>query len=133
MSFDHPILDAVWSVLLLIGLAATGVYWWRNRAGNHWAYLSLSVALVGAFPAASHVMVSASWVGASPLISTIGDRAGTLSMLIGALAWGLSAVAAVTRANWQPVRDIGGKVPTYLGGFIGFSTVAVALLRLLVE
>lgn len=133
MSFDHPMLDAIWSVVLLIGLAVTGFYWWRNRTGNHWAYLSLSVALAGAFPAAAHVVLSANWVGASPLMNTIGGKAGTLSMVIGALAWGLSAVAWVARSNWQPVRDIGGQVPTYLGGFIGFSTASLALLRLLME
>jgi hypothetical protein len=79
------------------------------------------------------VALSANGMGASPLMNTIGARAGTLSMLIGALAWGLSTVAWISRANWRPVRDIGGTVPTYLGGFIGFSTVALALLRLLME
>ena len=133
MSFDHPIADFIWSLVLLIGLATTGVYWWRNRTGNHWAYTSLSVALIGAFPAAAHVTLPAHWLGASPLMNTIGPGAGTLSMLIGALAWGLSMVASLTQANWKPVRDIGGTVPTYLGGFLGFSTTAVALLRLLMQ
>ncbi|MBI5394492.1 MAG: hypothetical protein HZA91_04265 [Verrucomicrobia bacterium] len=133
MSFDHPIADSIWSLVLLVGLVTTGVYWWLNRSGNHWAYTSLSVALVGAFPAAAHVTLPASWLGASPLMSTVGAGAGTLSMLIGALAWGLSAVAWLTRMNWKPVRDIGGIVPTYLGGFLGFSTAALALLRLLME
>jgi len=133
MSFEHPLLDAIWSVVLLIGLAVTAFYWWRNRTGNHWAYLSLSVALVGAFPAAAHVVLPAHWVGASPLMNTMGGKAGTLSMMIGALAWGLSAVGWVARTNWQPVRDIGGEMPMYLGGFIGFSTAALALLHLLLE
>lgn len=131
MSFGVPLWDTIWSLALLVGLVTTVVFWRLKRAGNPWAYLSLCLALMGAFPAAAELSLPASWAGASPLMNSIGPQAGALSMLTGAVAWGASVVALMVRYNWRPARDVGGVAPAYLGGLLGFCTAALNLWRLL--
>jgi hypothetical protein len=131
MSFEHPILDLLWSVVLLAAEVVTLAHWWRSRAQNPWAYASLVVGLVSAFPAAAQLHLPARWVASSPLISTIGPQAGIAAMLLSALAWGLSIVALLVHYNWRPARDVGGIVPAYLGGAIGVLTLVLGVWKLL--
>ncbi|MBM3889503.1 MAG: hypothetical protein FJ388_10290 [Verrucomicrobia bacterium] len=131
MSFEHPILDLLWSVVLLAAEVATLVHWWRSRAQNPWAYASLVVGLVSAFPAAARLRLPESWVASSPLMGTIGPQAGTVAMLLGALAWGLSIIALLVHYNWRPAREVGGTMAAYMGGAIGVLTLVLGVGRLI--
>ena len=131
MSFHDPWLDGVWSLVLLVCLLVTAILWLTRRVLNHWAFASLSLALLAAFPAATKVSLPPSWADISPLMATIGAAAGSLSMILGATAWGLSVVALLVRYNWRPTRELRGVVPAYLGGFLGFCITSYGLWQLL--
>lgn len=131
MSFGHPTWDLCWSLAVLVAEVIVLAQWWRNRTRNPWAYASLLVGLVSAFPLAAQTRLPASWASLSPLVGTIGPRVGSVAMLLGALAWGLSIVALLVHYNWRPARDVGGIVPAYLGGAVGVGMLVLGLWRLL--